>query len=241
MTRCSHQDVVDLLLCFPKLLLLLVTFLALYTTPAHVSLAVLPVWVKRAVHLFRCLGMAAPVIHSAHFERKPLQPNPSQDSLFRHIHMGVWDSWVAGTPDASLVLQQLCLSKVALSFEFQHLPKSNNHWVQQSTAQLLAFGSRTPRCTGAAGRALTIPSQSSPAPLFPTTRLSALSTSHTTKADAFCCPITLCGSGTKCYQRSKMSSQKPNVAPHHLHPPTTRCLLRPPARGAQVTRASQWR
>lgn len=53
MTYYSFKDVVDLLLCFPKLVLfLLVRFLMLCTSPAHARVEMLPVRaIREAVYL----------------------------------------------------------------------------------------------------------------------------------------------------------------------------------------------
>lgn len=59
LTYYSCKDVVDLLLCFPKLMFfLLVMSLVLCTSPVHVRVEMLPVRVIReAIYLFKCLGV----------------------------------------------------------------------------------------------------------------------------------------------------------------------------------------
>lgn len=65
LTYYSFKDVVDSLLCFPKLVLfLLVRFLMLCTSPAYARVEMLPVRaIGEAVYLFRCLGVVTSVSH----------------------------------------------------------------------------------------------------------------------------------------------------------------------------------
>lgn len=64
-TYYSCKDVVDLLLCFPKLMLfLLVKFLVLCTSSAHARVEMLPVRVIReAIYLFECLRVVTSASH----------------------------------------------------------------------------------------------------------------------------------------------------------------------------------
>lgn len=61
----SCKDVVDLLLCFPKLMLfLLVKLLVLCTSPVHARVETLPVSIIReAIYLFEWLGVVTSARH----------------------------------------------------------------------------------------------------------------------------------------------------------------------------------
>lgn len=65
LTYYSFKDVVDLLQCFPKLMLfLLVRFLMLCTSSTHARVEMLPVRaIKEAVYHLKCLGVVTSVSH----------------------------------------------------------------------------------------------------------------------------------------------------------------------------------
>lgn len=65
LTYYSCKDVVDWLLCFPKLMLfLLVKFLVLGTSPVHARVEMFPARVIReAIYLSKCLGLVTSASH----------------------------------------------------------------------------------------------------------------------------------------------------------------------------------
>jgi len=65
LTYYSCKDVVDLLLCFPKLMFfLLVRFLVLCTSLVHARMEMLPLRVIReAIYLFKCLRVVTSASH----------------------------------------------------------------------------------------------------------------------------------------------------------------------------------